>query len=134
MSKKFSDKNSSKGFIYATSSLIGVAVTFLVMLLFSAIMLLTGIDKAFAVPFATVSLAVGSFAASMYSSSKIGDKGYLIGLITGAVVFVVIMLISLVINRSGLTINTLFHLVIIMLSSVIGGIIGVNKGKDKKYI
>ena len=38
------------------------------------------------------------------------------------------------INRGGLTQNTLFRFVILMLSSVIGGILGVNRKSQHKYI
>ena len=37
-------------------------------------------------------------------------------------------------NKSAVTINTLFHFVIIVMSSVVGGILGVNKKKTKELI
>lgn len=134
MSKNLKINNGSKSYTYIKSAVIGIAVTFLTMVLLSAVMMFTGIDRAFAVPFATISIAIGAFIASLYASSKIGDRGYLIGLIIGAVFFLIIMLVSLIVNRSGLSYNTLFHFVIIMLASVVGGIMGVNRGKNKKYI
>lgn len=135
MKKDFlSRSDGSKTFIFIKGALIGVAVTLIMMLLFAVIMYAVSLERALAAPLATVSLAVGTFFAAFYVAAKMGNKGYLIGLITGIAVFAAITLVSLLIDRSGLTLNTLFHFIIIMLSSFIGGVVGVNKGKNKKYI
>ena len=69
---------------------------------------------------------------SFITAKKTGEKGYLTGIIIGSVVFIVITLFSLIMGNN-LSLNTLFHFIIIMLSSIVGGIMGVNK-KSKKYI
>lgn len=119
---------------YLVAVVIGVVVSFGFMLLFSAAILYLNLDRAYAAPFATISIAAGTFFASFYIAKKRGDKGYLVGIITGVLVFAIITVLSLIINRSGITKNTLFHLIIIVLSSTVGGVLGVNKGKNKKYI
>ena len=114
---------------------IGIGVTFLIMLLLSVIMLMFNINDSFSAPFATVSLAVGSFASAFYSARKVGSRGYLVGLIVGVISFLVVMLISLLVSKDSISVNTLFHLVIVMISSLIGGIFGVNTlVKSRKYI
>ena len=60
--------------------------------------------------------------------------GVYIGFIIGISTFLIITIISLIINDTALSINTLFHFIIIVLSSLIGGIFGVNKDKNKKII
>ena len=80
------------------------------------------------------SLFSGAFAAAFYLSGKNGSRGWLTGAAVGGIVFCVLTLISLMINRGGLTQNTLFRFVILMLSSVIGGILGVNRKSQHKYI
>lgn len=127
------DKTNKKP-IYIKSAILGVITAALFMLIFSAIILFFNLDRAYAQPFATISVAVGTFVAANYAAKKIGDKGYLTGLIIGGVVFVIITVISMILNESGFTLNTLFHFIIIMLSSLTGGIIGVNRDKNKKYI
>lgn len=117
---------------YLIGAVVGVLVTFIMMLVFASILVLLDIDRAYATPFATISIAFGSFIASRIAARKIGDKGYFTGLIIGAVVFIVITAISLFLGNS-LSLNTLFHFIIIMLSSLAGGISGVNK-KTKKLI
>ena len=65
------------------------------------------------------------------TAKKIKDNGYIIGAIVGFVLFFVITLISLILGNS-LTLNTLFHFIIFMLSSMVGGIVGVNR--NNRYI
>ncbi|MDO4608775.1 MAG: TIGR04086 family membrane protein [Clostridia bacterium] len=135
MSAKFSKKdNINHKKFYFWGVVLGVAVTLAVMLIFSAVLLFSGIDRSFAAPFATVSVAVGCFVAAFFTSKKIGDKGYIIGLMVGGITFAVITTLSLIFGENGLSVNTLFHFVIIMLSSLAGGIVGVNSKRSKKYI
>ncbi len=135
MRKEFSASDTkSKSGIYIKSAIIGVVATLIFMLIFSAALLFLNLDRAYATPFATISLAIGSLVASYYAAKEIGDRGYLIGIIVGGVVFLIITILSIIIGRSGLTANTAFHFVIILLASVVGGILGVNKDKNKKYI
>lgn len=134
MSGDFSKKDTvNKKRAYLSGVILGVLVCLVIMLIFSAVLLFLNIDRAYATPFATISVAIGCFNAARHTAKKIGDKGYLVGLIIGSVVFTVITALSLILGN-GLSINTLFHLIIMMLSSLVGGITGVNKNKHKKYI
>ena len=135
MFKDFSKGNTDKlGLIFLKGVIFGLITTLLLMMGFSALILALDIDRAYAQVLSTVSVAAGCFVASLYSAHKIGGRGYLVGLIIGVVTFSIITIISLIINKGGLTSNTLFRLAIVVLSSMIGGIVGVNRGKNKKYI
>lgn len=125
--------NINKKSAYLLGGIVGVLVSVAAMLAFAAILLFLNLDRTYAAPFATISVAVGSFVASRITAKKIGDRGYLVGLIIGLTVFCVITALSLILGNN-LTINTLFHFVIIVLSSLVGGIMGVNADKNKKYI
>lgn len=133
MSEEFLKKSVNKKYAYILGGVIGTVTSLIAMLFFAVILLFLNIDRAFAAPFATVSVGIGSFLASHITAKKIGDKGYIIGLIIGLVVFIFITLLSLILGNS-LSINTLFHFIIIVLSSLAGGITGVNSKKTKKYI
>ena len=82
---------------------------------------------------ATISVAIGAFATAYSAAKKVGKKGILVGSQVGGVIFGIITVISLFIDKGGITVNTLFHFIITMLASLIGGILGVNKGSTKKY-
>ena len=127
------DNKKSKYITYLITVIIEIAVTLLAVSLFSIVMNSVDIDYKYSPVFGSVSVALGCLIASYFLSNKKKNKGYLIGATIGVITFIVITLIGLIINQGGIGINTLFHLVIIMLSSIIGGILGVNK-KGKKYI
>lgn len=131
MKKEVSEKRYLK--LSLKTAIIELAVTTVFILIFSAMMHFLNLSNDLSPILATVSIAFGVLFATFYAAKKVGNKGYLIGLIVGGITFIVIFLISLVVDSSGITINTLFHLIILILSALIGGISGVNK-KGKKYI
>lgn len=117
-----------------TGALIGVGITVLAMLMLSFIMLVFGLDDGFSAPFATLSLGLGAFSAAFYTARRVGSRGYLVGLIVGIISFLTVLLISLFVSKQSIGANTVFHLVIIVISSLIGGILGVNFKSSKKFI
>ena len=124
-----------KGYLnYILGFAIGVFITAVFITLFAIIMYLSGAAFKYAPVFATVSVAIGSLSAAFFTAKRQGSHGLIVGALIGGITFILITLISLIINRGGVTLNTLFHFIIIMLSSLIGGVIGVNKGKSHKYI
>lgn len=134
MSDEFSKKeNINKKSAYIYGAILGLAATVAAMFAFSAVLLFLNLDRTFAAPFATISVAFGCFAASHRTAEKIGNKGYVVGIIIGISVFVLITILSLVAGNR-LSLNTVFHFVIMMLSSLVGGISGVNRTRHKKYI
>ncbi len=126
------DKENKKS-AYIFGGITGVLATILLMIFFAFVLLFFDIDRAYAAPFATISVAVGGFVASKVASKKIGNKGYVTGGIIGTVVFLIITILSLIFGNN-LSLNTFFHFIIIMLSSLVGGISGVNAKSKKKYI
>ena len=134
MSKDYTKKDINKYILAIKSSIIGIVVTAIFILLFAVIMYITEMPYEYSSILGTVSIALGTFAAAFYTAKKIGNKGFLIGLIVGGITFLLVTLISMIADKGPLTTNTLFHFIIILLSSLIGGIIGVNKGQNRKYI
>ena len=107
------NQNSNKWILVLKSALILTMVTAVFMAIFSAIMYFAQLDKNLSPLLATVSIAIGSAAASFYVSCKIGNRGYLTGLIVGGRTFLAVTLISLILDEGSLTSNTLFHFIII---------------------
>ena len=116
------------------SSIIGAVGTVLLLLIFAAVIVLFQLDRAYCAPLSTVSIAIGGMLSSYYCGRKVSKNGYLIGLLNGAAVFVLVLLISFIVSDWKISLNTLFHLIIILTSSTAGGIFGVNKKSSKKYI
>ncbi len=126
--------NSSKLKQYIFGMIIGAIATAVSVLIFSAAILFLELDRIYAPAFATVSLSIGSFFAARFTARRLGERGYIVGLIMGLIFFCTVTLFALVFDGNGGGFTTLFRLIIVMLSSLIGGILGVNKDKNKKYI
>lgn len=120
--------------IYIKGILTGISVSAAMILLFALGMYILGGGYKYSAVFATVSIAFGCFVSAFYIARKKETKGLLTGIAVGSAFFTVITLTALIINHGGLTVNTLFRLVIILLASVTGGIIGINRKSGHKYI
>ncbi len=128
------ENKSNKTKTIIISAITGVTVTAVCIFLFAAVMYFAELDKIYSVIFATVSVAFGCFAAAYNAAKRNKTKGFLIGLVVGLITFIAVMLISLVVDKGAVGINTLFHFVIFLLSGIVGGILGVNKAANHKYI
>lgn len=131
--KSTGEKN-NKYKILIISAVIGLLSSAVFVFLFAALMYFFGLDKAYSVIMATASVAAGCFASAFYAAYSVKEKGLLIGALVGAVAFIAVLLISFVIDKGSVSINTLFHFIIFMLSALSGGVLGVNKAVNKKYI
>lgn len=117
----------SKSKTVLAGALSGIAVMLTAAAVFSVIMLIAGIDRIYAPVFATLSVSAGAFVSALVVARRSKIKGVLAGALTGLCYFLSITLISLAVDNSGLSFNTLFHFLIIVISSAIGGITGANK-------
>lgn len=131
MKKEVSEKRNL--ILWAKTAILEIIVTAIFIFAFSAIMYFSNLSNELSPVLATISVASGVLVAAFYAAKKVGSKGYLVGLAVGGTTFLIILLISLVVDSGGITINTVFHLIIVMLAALIGGISGVNK-RGKKYI
>lgn len=84
--------------------------------------------------FATISVAVGCFAAAFVAGLKLKRKGILIGFAVGFSAFMLITLAALLVNSSAIGLHTLLRLFIMLLCAFIGGVLGVNRNTEPKYI
>lgn len=112
----------------------GSIATAVVLLIMALILTLWDFSPDAAVPMSSIALAIGSFTAGILASKLYRRKGLLLGLLTGLFLFMIITLISLAVSKTGFSLFTLIRFFIIVLSSVIGGIMGVNTGNRKKII
>lgn len=72
------------------------------------------------------SMNLGCFIGGLTSGKISKEKGFIIGAINGFIVFLLITIISLILNKNSITIITLIKLITFTLSSMIGGVVGVN--------
>ncbi len=128
-------ENAGKGYKNIIISVIsGLITTVVFIIVFAAVMYFLELDKSYSVVLATVSVAFGDFVTAYILAKKNKVKGFITGLAVGSAVFVIILLISLIADKGAVSINTLFHFIIFVLSGIIGGVMGVNKADSTKYI
>lgn len=129
----FMEKEKSKITNYLFTALIQTAVIVLSISIFALVMNFAEIDYKYSPVFGSVAIGLSSFGGAFYLAKRKGNRGYLTGLIIGGITFLIVTLVGMILNDGGITVNTLFHFIIIMLSAITGGIMGVNKN-SKKYI
>lgn len=78
-------------------------------------------------------LAVGGFFAGYVTGRIYKSSGILYGAVTGIVLFLIVFLAGINSITGGATLFTLYKLAVLVITSAIGGILGVNK-KDKIHI
>lgn len=114
------------------SIIIQITVTVISILFFAAVMYFTELDFSYASLLGTLSVALGIFVASYYLAKTAGERGFIIGLVYSIIIFLLVMIVSLILS-SDFTLNTLFHLLIYVMSGLIGGVFAVNKSRKKKF-
>ena len=111
--------------IYGISSLVGMLIVFLSLLLSAALMLAGDLPEFYASVISAVCVGIGAMSSGFISSKKIMSGGIINGLICGGIIYAVILFISLFLSDNGFSMITVYHLLITLLSSAIGGVLGV---------
>ena len=134
MSKEIRYNLSEKAVIYGLSVIVGIVTTIIMLLFFAAFYFATDMNDALVSPLSALCVGVGSLLSGFLSSKKIKTMGIVNGLICGAVLFLLVTFISLFFSESGFSMISLIHGAIILVSGMIGGVIGVVKSSNKKLI
>ena len=129
-----SEKQKTDYKIFTFTALIFLGVTVAALLVFATVMYLIEGGYEYSPLFATISAAIGSLVSSLFLARKKQKNGLLIGGAMGITVFLLLLITALILGNFKPSINTFFRFIIIMLSSLIGGVIGVNKNSNPKYI
>lgn len=126
------NKKAIRGVIFGVLG--GSLVTILLTLICSFILLMSGKLPYELLDYITLAFAgLGAFAGGYIASRIIKSAGLVWGAITGLIMFIIVFIAGFSNQNGGITMLTLYKLLIILLCSSLGGIIGVNK-KDKLKI
>lgn len=113
--------------LIASAALACVGATFLAVTIFSAAASVIDFsDGTFSV-LSSIALCAGCFAASYTAAKRRHRHGLKTGLLCGAVIFVVLLFGGIIFVRSFSAGGFFTKLLIVMVCSAIGGIVGVNK-------
>ena len=128
--KKFLNRN--KNYLFGIITYFGALA--LSILLFAILVYFLNLPMVYMPLFSNISLGLATFFAAYFIAYKQKSKGFLTGLILALVTFALVSIISLIIDEGSVSLNSLLKFVILALSGVIGGIMGVNKTSKQKYI
>ncbi len=110
-----------------------IIVTFIFMCIFAFMATNFDFSEDMLLILSLVSMTLGSMFGGFVAGKINKEKGFIIGAINGFVLFLIITLISLIFNQNSITIVTLIKLVTLVLSSMIGGVIGVNTTHKRHF-
>ena len=134
MDKELKYNLSEKAVIYGLSSLAGVVMCVVSMLLLAAICLYTDMSENYSSLLSGISLGISGFVAGYLASKKIKSGGILNGAVCGVFIYLIVIIVSLFVSEGGFTNNTLYHFIITAIAGMVGGIIGVNFSNRKRII
>ncbi len=128
----FSDIKSSRLYCTLSSSFIGVLVIVGCLLLFAAIMTKVDVPEGVMSAMSVFALCVGAFSGAYIASRKHRHNGMIIGILTGVIIYSLILIVGIIFAKSSVNFGLFSKLVITLICGAIGGIIGVNS-RQKRY-
>lgn len=110
----------------AVSVLIGAVFCIILLLIMSAVMSSMNVPQIAIDPMASFAICAGSFVAGFSCAKIMRSNGLAFGALCGALLTVIMLLASLSLKDNGFGIPALLKIAFVMLSSMLGGVLGVN--------
>ena len=126
-------KFSQSVIIVLVGMLIGIFTSLVMLLIFSFVMTMKDIPQGAVPTLTAVSVALGSFAGGFAGAKLHRKAGLATGAIIGLFIYLLLMLVGIAAQRSGIGVSVFIKLAVSLVSGAIGGIIGVNARKKNKY-
>ena len=122
----------SKAFSAISSVFFGAVVTIICLIIFSFIMTKIDAPDGLISAMSSISICVGSYFAGFLISKKRRKNGLFTGIFCGILIFCITLLFSVILVKSVISMGFFTKLIMILICSSIGGIVGVNS-KLKRY-
>ncbi len=107
-------------------ALVGVVACLVSLLGMAALLLTQDTPQTFVAPLALVALVVGCFVGGVVAARCAGQNGWLMGLLCGGVLFLLLLFGSGFALFRSTAMHPLLKLAVMLLSSAVGGIVGIN--------
>lgn len=111
---------------------VGIAVTAVMLFLFALLLSVRDLPHGAIEPMATVAMILGAMTAGFTCSRLCKEKGLLLGMLCGLILFGVLTLGGMTVSDDGLGVAAWLRLAILTLSGGIGGVFGVNLRLKRK--
>lgn len=126
-------RNESSGTTcFALSSAFGIIVILITLFLFSIILSKVNATEFVLSIVATISLCIGGYVGGYVCARKRRRNGLIQGIICGTIIFAIVLLFGTVFAKAVIEISTAGKLILTLLCSGVGGIVGVNT-KKRRY-
>lgn len=113
---------------------VGAAASFAAIALCAFVLTLHDFEPSAAAPMSNVCLALGAGVAGYVCSAAHRSKGLIMGAASGFILFLIVTVVSLLVNGVNMSANTPIRLAVMTLLAAAGGIIGVNRSSKRKMI
>ena len=123
-----------RGVILALSSVVGILISVLAVFLAAALCLTLDITDRMSSGISGVCLGIGSLTAGFLAAKKLKVSGVINGALCGIIIYVLIIILSVFLSKNGFSMNSFYHILITVLSSACGGLLGIVSGDHKKII
>lgn len=125
MNKEIKYNFGEKAVIYIISSVVGIVCAAVSVFIAAGVALAVDMPEGYMSPLSAVCAGIGTLISGFLASKKIRSGGVINGLICGGILYLLILFLSLFISENGFSLVTLYHLLITVISAVIGGVLGV---------
>ena len=98
----------------------------LIITLLTSLINLTNINTVLISKISIILTAISFFIISTKASSKISEKGYILGLKLGLLFVIFLLLINIIFFKSAFNIDRIIYYIILIASSILGGSFGKN--------
>lgn len=110
----------------------GVIVCILLMIAMSVILTVRDVPQAMINPMAIFSISAGGFVSGFICSRICRERGLLMGMLCGIIISLLLFIASFSIADNSFGMLALIKFIFVMLSSMLGGVLGVNvRGRRK---
>lgn len=116
----------------AVSVVLGAVVSVAILLLFSLVVSSGSIPQSAIDPMAILAVGAGAFSAGMFCAKIVGRGGLSRGFLCGALFSVILLICSLAVPDNGLGAGAVLKTALMMISAMLGGVVGVNMRRRKK--
>ena len=111
---------------------IGAVVITAVLMVLSLVLSLKDIPQMLITPMVLAALAAGAFVGGLSTARLVRERGLLMGLCCGVLLFLLLWLFGLRVNEGAFGLMAGVKLVVALLFAAVGGVMGVNAKKRRK--
>ena len=116
--------------------IVGTAAAFVLLLLLAFILTAANLSARAAAPVSAVAAGAGALLAGLTAAKMHGHRGLIMGVLSAALLYIVVLFASLAAGNGDFTASSLTRLLIMLLSGMVGGILGSRQDgtKRRKFI